>query len=71
MSDSRTVRARVDAVLAGAVDAAMKREERTESDIVRRALKSYLAEPDDYSGVRFDRDTIGAKPFRGPDPRKK
>ena len=66
MADSRTVRARIDAELATNVDAAMEYEGRTESDIVRRALKAYLVPrwiPAPGSVA------VGGKVFRGSDPK--
>ncbi len=66
---SRTVRARIPRDLEERLDTEIERDERTESDIVRRALNAYL--PYVESPVRADRDTIGATPFNGPDPRKK
>ncbi len=57
--------------LAERVTARAASEQRPVSNMIAVLLEAALAETPDYSGVRFDRDTLGAKPFRGPDPRKK
>lgn len=41
--DNRTVRARLGKELTAQFNAAMEREERTEPDIVRRAIRAYLS----------------------------
>lgn len=65
MTEARTVRARVGAELAAEIDAAMQREERTESDIVRRALRAYIGS----TGWTFTHTNDST--FRGPDPKVK
>ncbi len=67
----RTVRSRIPKDLAAAFNAAMEFEERTESDIVRRALRAYLFGNGTITGSNLLGTVTGSKPFRGPDPRKK
>lgn len=77
VADPRTVRARVDAALAGDVDEAMEREGRTESDIIRRALYTYLHgkpvvtwQPTTSSGTAATGSlSSGGKVFKGSDPK--